>query len=242
VNDVSARAQAGNQLVVAAVQGDWIKVSWAGEVAWINNPVSHPVLVRTPRATVSVKPGATSAPVYGRAYPEQAAYPSTVAYQAVTPIEYTLKAGQSYAVTDQTVVTDYYNAKTYDGTTPGDRTDVRGRDTYYQIALAHRLVYVRAADVRLTAVPVLVNQTRPTIDGAARVGHVLTALTGQWTGGVTEFSFQWKRDGRRIAGATDQSYAVRRVDAGHRLSVVVIAAAPNAASVSAESRAARAKR
>jgi len=58
VNDVSARAQAGNLLVVAGVQGDWVKVSWAGEFAWLHNPSSHPVLVKTRSATVTVKPGA----------------------------------------------------------------------------------------------------------------------------------------------------------------------------------------
>ncbi|MDX6277596.1 MAG: hypothetical protein QOJ72_1724, partial [Nocardioidaceae bacterium] len=167
VNDVSARAQAGNKLVVAAVQDDWVKVFWAGESAWIHNPVSHRVLVRTPTATVSLKPGATSAPVYGRAYPEQSAYPSTIPYQTVSPLEYTLKPGQAYALTDRKVVTDYYNAKTYDGKTPGDRTDVRGQDVYYQIALAHRIFFVRAADVQVNAKTVLVNTRRPSIDGKA---------------------------------------------------------------------------
>lgn len=46
-------------------------------------------------------------------------------------------------------MTDEYNAKTFDGLTPGDRTDVKGQDVYYQIALAHRIFYVRAADVQI---------------------------------------------------------------------------------------------
>ncbi|MGI8416667.1 MAG: N-acetylmuramoyl-L-alanine amidase [Nakamurella sp.] len=242
VNDVSARAQAGNKLVVAAVSGEWVKVSWAGEFVWVDDPVSHPVLVKTPTATVSVKAGATSAPVYGRAYPEQAAYPSTVAYQTVTPLEYTLKAGQSYAITDRSVVTDYYNAKTYDGSTPGDRTDVKGADVYYQVALAHRILYVRAADVQVTEVPMLVAATLPTIDGTPRVGKTLTALTGQWTGGVKTFTFQWLRDGHRIAGATGQAYSIRKVDATHKLSVRVTGSAPNATDVSATSKAVKAKK
>lgn len=149
VNDVSARAQAGNQLVVKAVQGDWVQVSWAGELAWIHNPAAHRVLVKSHADTITVKPGAATAPVYGRAYPEKAAYPSTVTYQTVSPVEYTLKPGQSYVLTDRHVVTDYYNAKTFDGTTPGDRTDVIGKDTYYQIDIAHRVFFVRAADVRI---------------------------------------------------------------------------------------------
>lgn len=242
VNDVSARAQAGNKLVVAAVSGEWVKVSWAGEFVWVDDPVSHPVLVKTPTATVSVKAGATSAPVYGRAYPEQAAYPSTVAYQTVTPLEYTLKVGQSYAITDRSVVTDYYNAQTYNGTAPGDRTDVKGADVYYQVALAHRIMYVRAADVKVTEVPALVAVTLPTIDGTPKVGKTLTALTGQWTGGVKTFTFQWLRDGHPIAGGSWQLYRVRKADVTHRISVVVTGSAPNAAAVSATSKAVKAKK
>jgi len=99
--------------------------------------------------TVSVKAGAESAPVYGRAYPEPEAYPETIAYQPISPLEYTMKPGQSYAVTDLTPVTDYYRAWSFDGSIPGDRTDVVGQDRYYQIQLAHRMVFVRAADVEL---------------------------------------------------------------------------------------------
>lgn len=242
VNDVSARAQTGNKLVVAGVSGEWAKVSWAGEFAWVDDPVSHPVLVKTPTATVSVKAGATSAPVYGRAYPEQAAYPSTVPYQSVTPLEYTLKPSQSYAVTDRSVVTDYYNAKTYDGSAPGDRLDVKGHDRYYQIALAHRVLYVRAADVQLTEAPVLVNASKPTIDGTPKAGKTLTALTGRWTGGAKAFSFQWLRDGAKIPGASWQLYQVRKADVTHKLSVMVTASAPNATAVTGTSKAVTVKR
>lgn len=150
VSDVSARATAGDKLVVAKVQGDWVQVWWAGSPAWVHNPSDDPILVKRHAPTVSVKAGLDSAPVYGRAYPEAAAYPSTISPQSVIPIEYTMKPGQSYAVTDLNPVTDYYYAKTFDGTgVPDDRTDVVGQDRYYQIQLAHRMVYVRAADVEL---------------------------------------------------------------------------------------------
>jgi hypothetical protein len=150
VNDVSAKAQAGNVLVVAGVQGDWVKVSWAGEFAWLHNPASHPVLVKSTAPKVTVKPGAVTAAVYGRVYPEASAYPSVLTPQAVVPIEYTIKPGQEYALTDSSVVTDYYRAVSFDGSAPGDRTDVVGQDVYLQIALAHRIMFVRAADVQVT--------------------------------------------------------------------------------------------
>lgn len=242
VNDVSARAQAGNSLVVAAVQGEWVKVSWAGEFAWIRNPASDPVLVRTPMATVQVKEGATSAPVYGRAYPEQAAYPTTIPYQTVKPVEYTLKPGQKYTVVDKAPVTDYYRATSYDGSLPGDRTDLRGQDRYYQVSIAHRTFFVRAADVTLVDAVVLTNTKKPTISGTPAVGKVLTGLSGTWTGGVKTVAFQWKRDGKAISGASSQSYTVKKADAGRAISIAVTGSAPNATSVTATSKAVRIRR
>ncbi|AWB91577.1 N-acetylmuramoyl-L-alanine amidase [Aeromicrobium chenweiae] len=243
VNDVSARAQAGNRLVVAALQDDWVQVSWSGELAWIHNPAARPVLVRTPGATVTVRPGATSAPVYGRAYPEESAYPSTVPYQSVSPVEYTLKPGQAYALTDRRVVTDYYRATTYDGSAPGDRTDVRGRDVYYQLALNHRIFYVRAADVQVHEPGRLVNRSRPRVQGRPQVGQRLTALPGTWSGGApASLAHRWFRDGRPVAGARSATYVVGRRDVGHRLAVVVTASAPNAKDVRATSRSVRIRR
>ena len=51
---------------------------------------------------------------------------------------------------DDTVRTDYYYAKTYDSSLPGDHTVVVGSDRYYQIWFGHRVAFVRAADVRVT--------------------------------------------------------------------------------------------
>lgn len=158
VSDYSARATAGLRLVVSDIQGEWVKVSWAGEFGWIHNPASDPVLVkdRSPRKgsqgtfTIRLAEGDDSAPVYGRAYPEESAYPAEIPYQTVVPIEYTIKPGQEYVVTDRSVPADYYRAKSFDGSAPGDRVDVVGKDVYYQVDLAHRTFFVRAADVELT--------------------------------------------------------------------------------------------
>lgn len=65
----------------------------------------------------------------------------------VGPLQYRIQAGQSYAVADATVATDYYYAKTFDDSIPMDHAVVRGADRYYQVELGHRFAYVRAADV-----------------------------------------------------------------------------------------------
>ncbi|MCD9197128.1 N-acetylmuramoyl-L-alanine amidase [Aeromicrobium wangtongii] len=239
VNDVSARAQAGTRLVVAAKQGEWVQVAWAGELAWIHNPSSRPVLVRTARPTVTVRPGLPSAPVYGRAYPEATAYRSPAGRPLATPVEYTLKPGQQYVLTDRKVVTDVYGAGTFDGTRPGDRTVVGGRDVYYQVAVAHRILFVRAADVEVHEPAVIVRRARPTVSGQRWVGGRLTARPGVWSGGTVTLRFRWLRDGRPIPGASSAAYTPTPQDVGHRLRFSVTASSVNADDVRATSKAVR---
>ncbi len=95
--------------------------------------------------------------VYQRAYPEAAAYAGTpVPYQGqptlagpdnTTPI--TLQPGQQYVLADKTVPTDYYYAKSFDNSLPGDKTVITGQEKYYQVWVGHRFGYVKAADVEV---------------------------------------------------------------------------------------------
>lgn len=149
-SDISARVQSGHKLVVDEVDGEWLGVWWAGAKAWLHNPASRPVVVPTTAETVTVV-GDAPAPVYGRAYPEEAAYESHpgVPVQEIGALEYQIGVGQSYAVADADVPTDYYRAASFDGTGPGDRTDVTGETRYYQVWLAHKQFFVNAADVEL---------------------------------------------------------------------------------------------
>ncbi len=72
---------------------------------------------------------------------------------------------------------------------------------------------------------------KPRVTGTGRVGRLLTADPGQWTGGVEgsgapTFTYQWLRAGRAIAGAVAQSYQVEEADAGTDLAVLVTATRP----------------
>ena len=91
------------------------------------------------------KDGAGDIPVYGRAYPEAAAYPVGVPVQAISPLPYKLLAGQRYVVGDR-VPGEYLYATTFD--TAGHRV-VRGQEAYYEIQFGHRVAFVKASDVRL---------------------------------------------------------------------------------------------
>ncbi|GAB3819885.1 N-acetylmuramoyl-L-alanine amidase [Kribbella italica] len=149
VSDIGARAAAGSQYVVAQRSGDWVAVWYLGALAWFKSPASAPDAFAKPGLVVKPKAGKVTVPVYGRAYPEQAAYPAGIPYQAVTPLQYSIGAGQAYPVGDATIETDYYRATTFDGQPPTDHVQVLGKDRYYQIWFGHRMAYVRAADVDL---------------------------------------------------------------------------------------------
>ena len=149
VSDIGARAAAGSQYVVAERSGDWVAIWYLGAKAWFKSPRSAPDAFAKPGLVVKPKAGKTTVPVYGRAYPEEAAYPTGIPYQTVTPLQYTIGAGQAYPVSDVNIETDYYRAVTFAGAPPTDHVQVIGKDRYYQIWFGHRMAYVRAADVDL---------------------------------------------------------------------------------------------
>ncbi|MGH3497519.1 MAG: N-acetylmuramoyl-L-alanine amidase [Nocardioidaceae bacterium] len=154
VSDWGPRAAAGQKLVVAQRAGDWVGVWWSGQLGWIYSPKDHPTVLRSHGVTVTAMPGANSVPVYGRAYPEAAAYAKyggNIPTQSVVPLQYSIKAGQRYVLADHATRGDYYYAVTYNCQyAVDDCTDVVGQDKYYEIWFGHRIAYVRAADVRLT--------------------------------------------------------------------------------------------
>nr|WP_049565423.1 peptidoglycan recognition family protein [Streptomyces sp. SBT349] len=144
VNDVGARATAGQQFAVAGRDGDWTAIWYLGQRAWFHNPADAPTAVNARGWTVTGRDGAATIPVYGRAYPEAAAYPEGVPAQPVVPLSYAIPAGQEYVAGLRTD-SSYYWAVSFD---PAGHTEVGG-EPYYQIQLGHRVAYVRAADVEL---------------------------------------------------------------------------------------------
>jgi N-acetyl-anhydromuramyl-L-alanine amidase AmpD len=152
ISDHGARASAGQTYALAERRGDWTAIWYLGQKAWFANPASAPTakwavgLVATPKA------GKATIPVYGRAYPEPEAYPAGVPVQAIAPLQYTLAAGQRYAV-GAVLPGEYYRASTFAGTSPGDWTVIRGDKTYVQIQFGHRIAYVDRADVDLRLSP-----------------------------------------------------------------------------------------
>lgn len=65
----------------------------------------------------------------------------------------------------------------------------------------------------------------PRVDGEAVAGQPLTVSAGAWSPAGASLTYQWRRDGVAIPGATDVTYPATAADAGALLSVTVTGAA-----------------
>lgn len=144
VNDTGARASTGQRFAVAERQGAWTAIWYLGQKAWFHNPPEQPTAVGSRGVLIAPRPGPAEVPVYGRAYPEPAAYPEGVPVQPLAPYPYSLPAGQRYVAGDL-VRGEYFYAKTFD---PSGHRVVRGAELYYEIQFGHRVAFVKASDVR----------------------------------------------------------------------------------------------
>ncbi|MGP4004392.1 N-acetylmuramoyl-L-alanine amidase [Streptomyces sp. 8N706] len=143
VNDHGARATTGQQYAVAERQSEWTAIWYLGQKAWFHNPRTQPTAVNAKGLVATPKGDAKDIAVYGRAYPEKAAYPEGIPVQPLSPLPYKLRAGQEYAVGTKSTG-EYYYAPTFD--TKGHRV-IRGKQEYYQIQFGHRVAFVKAGDV-----------------------------------------------------------------------------------------------
>lgn len=142
VNDLGSRVSTGQTFAVADRRGDWTAIWFQGHKAWFENPRKQPTAVGASGRMITPKEGLDEIPVYGRALPEEDAYPQDVDGPAESPLPYPILAGQRYVT--QAGVGSSYTAKSFSDT---PNPVVWGRERYYEIQLGHRLAYVRASDV-----------------------------------------------------------------------------------------------
>jgi hypothetical protein len=147
------KVPAGGAYVVAGVQGDWTAIWYGDQKLWFHNPGGQYTAVLPATPVITPKSGTIA--VYGRAYPEDAAYTGTnVPVQdsnSASLTKYKIDAGQAYAQAGPQAVGDYWYAGTFAGTAAGDRTLVKGTtNVFYPIRYNHRIAWVRASDVTLT--------------------------------------------------------------------------------------------
>jgi hypothetical protein len=63
----------------------------------------------------------------------------------------------------------------------------------------------------------------PTISGTLKVGSTLTAAAGTWTPAPSTLTYQWRRNGVAISGATARTYKLVTADAATTVTVTVTA-------------------
>jgi len=80
-----------------------------------------------------------------------------------------------------------------------------------------------------------VNTGVPVITGTTIVGNTLSTSSGTWSGSAATYTYQWKRGGVAISGATSSSYLLVSADATTMITVTVTATntAGNASATSA---------
>src|SRR6202008_2375782 len=88
-------AVAGQSFVVAGRDGDWTAIWYGGRAAWFENPGATVAATVHGRLTITPR-GDSPVAVYGRAYPEAAAYPPEIPTQTVAPLDATIQPGQAY--------------------------------------------------------------------------------------------------------------------------------------------------
>jgi hypothetical protein len=144
-NNWANKAVTGQQFYRLARAGDWDAIYFGGQIAWFYNP-RQANTVGGRGMLIKPKSGRAAIPVYGRAYPEESAYPAGTTPQSIEPI-YSMPGGQIY-VASGPFKADYYSAPTYAPTLEGsDHIVVKGQTEYYQIFYNHRFAFVMASDV-----------------------------------------------------------------------------------------------
>jgi hypothetical protein len=151
-NNWANKVVAGQKFYRVEQQGDWDAIYFSGQKAWFYNPGHNANTTAGSGILVTPKAGQESIPVYGRAYPEETAYPEGIEPQSITPI-YDMPAGQIYVATDL-IHGDYFWAPVYAPTlAQAQRATVKGQTMYYRIYFNHRFGFVKASDVDVLSVP-----------------------------------------------------------------------------------------
>jgi hypothetical protein len=67
------------------------------------------------------------------------------------------------------------------------------------------------------------NTVAPAVTGTEQQGNLLSTTNGTWSHSPTSYSYQWKRDGSAIGGATSSTYTLVSADVGHIIKCTVTA-------------------
>lgn len=159
----------------------------------------------------------TTAPtITGTAQTGQALTVSTGSW-SVAPDSYT------YQWTRDGAAITAANTNTYNLVTADEGHQIRA------VVTAVKGGYANGAGATVQVVPTgapsttLTNSVLPAITGTATLGNVLTVSNGTWSQTPDSYTYQWKRAGANIAGATASTYTVVSGDVGQAITATVTA-------------------
>ncbi|MFF4172719.1 N-acetylmuramoyl-L-alanine amidase [Streptomyces sp. NPDC001744] len=137
------KVRAGGLYVVAEARNDWTAIWYAGQKAWFQNPGGQYTVPVNGATTVKVKSGLTSAKVFGRSFPETAAY-TAAGLEAPgdenAPLtKFSLAADQAYVKAGPAVKGDDWF-----GTA---QRNVVGSTLFVPIRFHHKITWVKQSDV-----------------------------------------------------------------------------------------------
>ncbi|MFJ9579513.1 N-acetylmuramoyl-L-alanine amidase [Streptomyces sp. NPDC101191] len=137
------KVRAGGTYVVAEARTDWTAIWYAGQKAWFQNPGGRYTVPVTGAPTQVRAKAGTTVKIYGRAFPETAAY-AAAGLTAPTDSpdhlsKYGFPAGQAYPKAGPPVQGDDWFGSA--------RKNVVGDTRYLPIRYNHRLAWVKASDV-----------------------------------------------------------------------------------------------
>ncbi|MGW4051819.1 N-acetylmuramoyl-L-alanine amidase [Streptomyces sp. NPDC004779] len=136
------KVRAGGLYVVADVRSNWTAIWYAGQKAWFYNPGGQ-YTVPVNATTVKLKSGLTSAKIYGRAFPETAAYTAAgltaPGDENASLTKFSLGANQAYVKAGPAVKGDDWFGSA--------QKNVIGSTTFVPIRFHHKIVWVKQSDI-----------------------------------------------------------------------------------------------
>lgn len=185
-------------VTVAAMKTGYARAAYNS--GWVTVSAGSFTTAPTPSVTGSAQVGGTLVGVSGTWSPQ----PHTLSYQWTrngTPIDGATSA--SYLLVEADRGTEVRLAVT--GTKAGYTTLTR-------------------TSAAKTILGVFATTPEPSVTGTLEPGATVTASTGTWSPTPDSFTYQWKRNGSAITGATAKTYTIAETDAGTSLTVAVTAA------------------
>lgn len=90
-----------------------------------------------------------------------------------------------------------------------------------RLSLVRDAAVIGAPALGASSVPTIL--VAPVVSGNRQVGQLLSTTNGTWANTPTGYTYQWKRDGSNISGATASTYTLVELDAGTLITCAVTA-------------------